>query len=300
MKKSFTLFALFLGLGMANAQTDWQKEELKGKVKELSEKRRKSMKDIPPNDWEITQDKTLVFNLQGYKTKQNNLNYEKRDEDNIEYEYDAKGKLTAERSFSSVGHRFIKGIAYSYDKKNNLTSEITIYSFGEPRYGTIYTYDRNNNLLEKKETSGYGTSEEKYKYNSKNQKIEENTASWIGRYRRFFEYDTKGNIINKHVYKSDVIVHTVKNKYADNGKISEETTFSYTNGKNPKKTKYQTYKYDLMDNLIEYIYESDILTRPFPTTYKYEYDTSKNWIKREKYEYNKLKEVIVRKIVYFD
>lgn len=300
MKQLFISIVLFLTVGTANAQTDWQKEELKGKVKELTEKCKKSMKDVPPNEWAITQNKTLFFNIQGYKTKLNELNYEERDENNIEYEYDAKEKLVLEKHFDSYGEiRRAKG--YAYDKKNNLIAEAKYDIFGEPTEATVYTYDKNNNLVKiESENTGYGTSEKKYTYNSKKQIIEENKASWVGRYRYTFEYDNNGNVITKNGYNGDVIDISVKSKYADNGKISEETTFTYKDDKAPKKTQYRTYRYDAMNNLIEYIYESDILTKPFPTTYKYEYDTSKNWIKREKYEYNQLKEIIERKIVYFE
>lgn len=300
MKKIITFLALFLTVGIANAQTDWQKEELKGKVKELTEKRKKSMKDVPPSEWAIIQDKTLVFNIQGYKTESNDLNYEKRDENHIAYEYDAKVKLVLEKDLSSRGEpRVVKG--YAYDKKNNLITEVKYDIFGKPTEGTIYTYDKSNNLVKiESENTGYGTSEKTYTYNSKNQIIEENEASWHGRYRYTFEYDSKGNITAKNEYNSKQITNTVKSQYADNGKISEETTFTYKDGEAPKKTYYRTYKYDAMNNLTEYISQSHHLTTPFTTTYKYEYDTFKNWVKHEKYDNKNLKEIIERKIVYFE
>ena len=300
MKQLFTSIVLFFTVGIASAQTDWQKEELRGKVKELSEIRKKSMKDVPPNDWTIIQDKIFFFNIQGYKTRLNDLNYEKRDENHIAYEYDAKAKLVLEKDLNSYGEpRVVKG--YAYDKKNNLIADVEYDIFGEPIEGTVYTYDKNNNLTKiESENTGYGTSEKNYKYNSKNQIIEENQASWLGVYRYTFEYDNKGNIMTKNEYKSNQITSTIKNQYAGNGKISEETIFTYKDGEDPKKTQYKIYKYDAMNNLTEYIYESDILTTPFTTTYKYEYDTFKNWVKREKYDNKNLKEIIERKIVYYE
>lgn len=300
MKQLFTCIALFLVVGIVSAQTDWQKEELRGKVKELSEKRKKSMKDVPPNEWPITQDKTLFFNAQGHKIELNDLNYEKNNVNHIAYEYDANAKLVLEKNLSSYGGPRVEKV-YAYDKKNNLIAELEYDLFGEPREGTVYTYDKKSNLTKiESENTGYGISEKTYKYNSKNQIIEESRASWVGRYYFTFEYDYKGNITTENEYSSDQIRSNVKYQYADNGKISEETTFTYKDGKNPKKTQYKIYKYDAMNNLIEYSYESDVLTTPFITTYKYEYDTLKNWIKREKYENKNLKEIIERKIVYFE
>jgi len=196
---------------------------------------------------------------------------EKKDIENIQYEYDIEHKLInkiieVKSKISSFSMRELKTgtklqentsstdvnikycIAYKYDKNKNLIYEFEDKNRFNSNNGTNpikYIYNEKNQLLEKIELKNLDTNKisikRTYQYDSKGTLITETIIMDGISYLKKFEYDTNYNLITEIEYSSKGQDNLFKKcNYNSNGKIMEE--ISYKPNRSLLKYVYETNK----------------------------------------------------------
>lgn len=163
---------------------------------------------------------------------------------------------------------------------------------------TKYQYDKNGNRIESRtyDRTGKLTATWEYYYNDKGimtgssncqsaQKTDVNSGTRIN-----VTCNDKGQIIKQEMRKcDDELIMIVENKYNEIGIVAEEKT-TMLGGQSSIKY----FKYDDKKNLIEEVSDSGRLT------YKYEFDSTGNWVKKYEYKNDELEKVFVREIEYYN
>lgn len=192
------------------------------------------------------------------------------------YNYDDNGNRI-ERNFGVDEFRGGKWL-YKYDSKGRRIEEIEYKPDGSINRKHFFKYGAAGNKIEKKEYKSDGSLENisSYKYDDKGNQIEENRFNSDGNLnvRETYQYDDEGNLIEDNVHYSD-------------GTQATKTTYTYDNDKNI----IMVIRFDLYQDIDGNQYEV--------TTYKYEYDSKNNWIKRTEFDNKIPKYIIEREIEYY-
>ncbi len=163
---------------------------------------------------------------------------------------------------------------YTYDQNGNMVGQNDYRKRDIPEELIKRTFD-DNNLLQKEEIIEY---------------LDNDTLSS----QNLFFYNKNGNLIKtKMQVENDTIYTEVTNKYFDNGKIRESQSITRGN-KNPLSI---TQKFDENGNETEYSRKSKDVNEIW--TFKYKYDSKKNWIEKSIFKNNKPLRIVKRKIQYF-
>lgn len=247
MKKLvLTLAITFIGFISCSSgepkENDLQKENLKGKVKSITE-----IEYYP-----IEQGEKII---KGNTTSSGKI---------ITF-YNLKGNRIEKKQYN-LGNDVILKFSYHYDNKELLT-KWEVYDVDEElnknKLIHQYTYKYDNDFLV--ETIWYNTNEDKsqkwvYKNNKKGQQIEEKICDIQGEcsWTSTFEYDNKGNFIQKDSYKEEVLYERKIIKYDDNNNILEKKQYYIVDENLNTKYSYKYTKYDSNSNWIQQIeYEND-------------------------------------------
>jgi hypothetical protein len=234
---------------MAQKKTDWEKLNLRGKVKSTNATEY-NMNETEGEDRTVRHQ--FVFNNKGYKT-QEVLREGFDTKCNSTFKYNADNELSEE--ISKLVHS-TSSRKYKYDKKNNTAIENYYVANGVLITKTTLKYDDRGNLLERHI--------ENEKNKEKNKLVE----------NYWFKYDENNNLIEQKQLIG-AVSKTVTFKYDENNRVIEQNDYDA----NGLPTYWYTYKYDEKDNVIEEIsayrgYEKTIIN------YVYVYDSQGNWIER--------------------
>lgn len=255
-------------------RNDWEKNELKGKVKSYTEFHYE-LDSSAKTDQDFLPKIKKSFNVQGYIIEDLNYNEEGILDSETRYTYNENNRPAEALHYDGEGHlesiftseydaqgRLIQvqirtmdgdsGWTQKYDSDGNLIEKIEYYD--NPNYNSsfVYTYDSKGNQIqgEKFDAKGKLLSKYQYNYNKKGKLTEE---VW---------FDTDGKVLSKLAYKyrKKGRVQETKNLLPDlnspiewiaefdkSGKLIREKTI-YAN---PKLNTSSTYKFDRNDNPIE-------------------------------------------------
>ncbi|MCP9752727.1 DUF3836 domain-containing protein [Ferruginibacter sp. HRS2-29] len=268
------LLGVFLFGHCIAQETDWEANQLKGKVRSFTHLENYRYKRTGQRtDWEILYNKKYSFDHAGRYTETATLNPAGGTSYKITYTYDKKANAATIRYidkdedqtkqnqwiYNDKGQRITNQeytkdnqpdwrYTYTYDSKGNKATMESYRPDGSLYSKTTYTYDANgyeSGYLLK--TTGYANSGRSYINDSKGNKTEE---IWLnGKNEANFRF-----------------VRT----YDSNGNVTEEL------------------KYKGRDRLLD------------KTSWKYEYDKKNNWIKRTQYSSDGVEyDITERKIVYY-
>ena len=247
---SAMLMVSFVFSGIAQYKTDWEKLNLKGKVKNITTTEYAMDETEGENNTRIYQ---YSFNNKGYLTLES-LREAMDTKYTNTYKYNAKNELTEETSQlqKSTSRR-----KYQYDTKNNTA--------------TINYYVANNNLITKtiQKYDGSGKMTERTVENlmggNKKNKIVESYS---------FIYDNE-NRLKEEKRRIDTTNTTVSYKYDDNGRLIEKTEHDIGG----ITTYWSTYQYNEQGDVTEEVsafrnYEKTV------RKYTYVYGADGNWTER--------------------
>lgn len=161
---------------------------------------------------------------------------------------------------------------YRYDSKCNLISLCKYDEKGEMYRKIIYKYDRKGNRTKEKDTSLYGTTFV-YKYDTKNKMIEKCIYKCEIDEKYKFKYDADGKLIETIYSSSDNVSNYRRVMKYDDGKIIDDNFYTIDEG--ILYLRY-TYKYDARGNEIECccFRKNELIVKSI-----YEYDAKGNVIK---------------------
>lgn len=133
------------------------------------------------------------------------------------FEYDDKGNVIKESTYSAGGHQSISddySYTYKYDSNGNITYKKSIRrndydsgfdpeSHGTSTNETWFEYDSNNNLLHEKSKDSSNNYEKWYEYDSNNNLIHEKSKENYNTSEEWYEYDSNNNLIHKKSKNND-------------------------------------------------------------------------------------------------
>lgn len=284
----FTTILSLVSIGQLNIKkgaNDWNKLNLKGKVKSITEKATGNLTYKDPSTGKVTSikiDETTepyLFDKRGFKTKSiiegdpdmsKTFEYDEKErliKDNIytkknllrynTYNYDENGLLIEIKSYLHYRETSIKDSNYRLDLKTIILNDYNGYRIKDWEYDgdkirgiVLYKNDSNGNVIER----NIFTSEDKL------------------RSKMNFVYDANQNLIEISIFSDGFISPKIIYEYDKKGNKILEV----------KDGLKQVYRYDQYGNVIEYfvynLKEGNSVTRHSET--KYFYDNFSNWIKK--------------------
>lgn len=272
------LTAIFVFIGVllsAAPQTDWQKDGLHGKVKNIT------------GDFETT-----TYNPQGYLES---FTTEIEGYTTI-YTYDAKGRFISLVTTDSKGE-FSWGTSNTYDASGLLATQVQKDTFGSG-IGK-YEYNAKKQLMWIKTYSAYDDllRADEYLYDASGNNIRinyygETMELWA---YTTFAYDKKNKLLEKREYELPATEQPVAvDKYDAGGLLTESSKYH----KGALDTR-MTVSYDNYGNVTEnkvYFAKKDQTNF---TTFIYTYDTKGNWLTKEELRDGKLNYKQEREITYY-
>jgi hypothetical protein len=277
------LFLSFLVLGGCGTNNNNKKENdldemnLFGKVKSMRLIKHKVTEELGENtqqsDVSSSSDYYYVFDKNGYEKEVVSHS------DGVLYsrdvsEYNQNEDLVISHhynyQYSSLESRWI----YKYDENRFLTEIKEYKPDGKLSTSTILRYDENNNVFEKIWYSRLlnRTSRYEYKYDKEGNEIE------------CTSYRQNGDLFGKDVYTYDK-------------KRNKITEIHYSDGDYIEYN--HTYKYDKFNNITEKQYKTMNGLTDNIMTYKYEFDSHNNWVKKLYYENGDIFSITKRTIEYY-
>ena len=274
-KVSFCFILLFFTALICNAQnnqkTDWEKDGLRGKVKNV-----------------ITRNYNAIFRfgeiIKGEEDECANVT-----DGTYEAYYNDAGKITDSKWYEVPGYGgytecYRAGFKYIYDEKDNLIEVRKYYiESGDPWERTIHKYNNDGSIAEtihKDYFYNYQTTTTYiYKYNEKGDIIEENQVSTSNmseattNSRR--KYDNKGNLIEYVVWYENSKYYPLINEH--NPVIKDVFEYDDTGKRIREDVKYND-KGDIIEGLRHWYGDY------YKNKYEYKYDEKGNWIERITYE----------------
>ncbi len=272
---SFVLFAICFAISaMAQTNTDWKLNQLKGKVK------------------------SLVL-LENYRYKKDGKFTEWGILYNKKYSFDNTGRYTEYVEFTNTGSLYYK-IKYAYNKKENKTIVSHFDKEEKPTVKKLWSYNNKGQLTEILDYT------------------KDNKADW----RYVYTYNTNGNRIMMESYKPDSTLYSKttysfdakgnetgyllqtpgyansakKYSYDDKGNKTEEI---WLDGKNEITFRFVRL-YDAYGNVIEEQKYNGKDKQLDKATWKFEYDSKGNWIKRTQYNSDGIEfDIAERTITYY-
>lgn len=187
-------------------------------------------------------------------------------------------------------------LKYDLNEMGELSSEKVLAGENQ-NYWTRRTYNQRGQLLA---VRAYDTADQtlwftKYTYDKKDRpkvmKSFRGDSSFVG--QTLYEYDGKGNLIEENVYEGEVVKNKIKYTYY-NKNLRDKTVYYWDpNDKYYKIDNKYVYGYDKDGNIISLkTHKGDSYT------YKYEFDSKGNWIRKTVSNQGQPTQVIVRKIEY--
>ena len=254
MKLIFFLlsFMALVACESKSSKTDWDKQNLKGKVK--------SIKETP-------------YEAIGYSGEYHKKNLAPRGFANNEFSFDETGKLLKEISYNKNG-----GVSnvytYNYDNKGLLLSKDTYDSKGKFEEKSVYKHDFQGNITEENlyNTNGKLKSNNYYiyRYDEKGNQVE--------RYVFVYGTDEEGNFsFDENGTAKIEIIHKEENSYDQKGNKIKSTIQDLIFGKTEI-----SYEYDNSGNLVRKIEAGGVLDGKENITCKYKFDSKGNWIEMTK------------------
>lgn len=235
------IFLMSVALWGQNQKTDWQKDNLKGKVKSVEtatyryvETNGKKEKGMPLSNFNTLEE----YNTKGFKvlgkrttadgkvatswnytydannflTKVEVHNAQNKPEETMKYTYQPDVQQGEVLSFDAAGKPNGKQIV-RYDANGNKISELLLDPQGAFLMNTEITYNAKQNISEKKFEDKQGKRVVlKYVYDAKNNILEENYFGegnqLYGQKKFSYKYDNQGNWIERteHIYGVERIV----------------------------------------------------------------------------------------------
>lgn len=275
MKYSFCvlLTLLILFSPAAQAQTDWKKDQLKGKVKSITHlENYRYQKDGKYTEWGILYNKKYTFDNTGRYTEYTELTSTGALSYKIKYAYNAKEKKATVSYFDKDEKPTIKKI-WSYTNSGQLAQIQEYNKENRADWRYVYTYNNNGNRVLMESYRPDSTLYSKTTYS----------------------FDAKGNETGYLLQTPGYANSGRSYIYDDKGNRTEET---WLNGKNEADFRFVN-KYDAYGNMTEQQkYRQGKLSDT--TTWKYEYDSKGNWTKRTQYSSDGVEfDIAERKIEYY-
>lgn len=304
--KSLVVLLVLLAIPSCNSdkkENDWDKNNLKGKVKSITEISYEA-KDRFGKIEKVSRKRK--YDIYDYQKKFNNEGYliEKKEfnsDDRLKFiiKYDDIGNPIEGNEHISDGS-FLKRYINIYNDKGVVIEHNNYNSVGKIESKFTFKYDKRGNKIETNEYNSDGNIETKYiyKYDDKGNKVEKKKYNLDGILEKkyIFKYDDKGNLLEETFYSEDLEKITKYDyQYDDIGNKIISKNYLYENF---------SYKvvdiYDNKGNEIEAIFydEYEVITSHY--TYEYEFDEQKNWIKKIEFKNQTPTYLLEREIVYFE
>ncbi len=213
-----------------NQKTDWQKDNLKGKVKsvrifsykytdnsgkienkqplsnfntieEYNEKGQKIVGKRISNDGKVATSWLYSYDIANFLTKVEIFNDKNQIEEVLNYTYQPEAQQSEVLGYDATGKLHGKQII-RYDANGNKTSELSLDANGSFLLNSEFVYDVKQNVSERKfEDKGGKRVVLKYVYDDKNNVIEENYygegVQLYGQKKFSYKYDNQGNWIER-------------------------------------------------------------------------------------------------------
>ncbi len=272
----FILFAMYFASStMAQTTNGWKQHQLKGKAKSFALlENYRYIKDGKFTEWGILYNKKYFFDNLGRNTEYVEFYANGDLNSKIKYTYNTKEKVATISYFDKEEKPTIKKL-WVYDSKGQL-SEIQDYTKeNKPGYRYVYTYNTNGNRV----------MEESYR--------PDNTPYSKATYT----FDAKGNETGYLLQTQGYANSSRKYAYDDKSNKIEEI---WLNGKEEITFRFVR-AYDSNGNMIEELtYKGNEKAHSSKSTWKYEYDSKGNWIKRTQYTNDGVEfDIAERKITYY-
>jgi YD repeat-containing protein len=253
MKKKIAIILLVTGtslmaIGQNPLQTDWQTEDLKGKIKNMKSVTYRAVDKFGQiHKGEMITQITNKYNNKGHLTEQIKIEDGESNTKTYTYKYDNNGKRIEESDYNSDKELLAKHI-YRYNHAGKLTECFVYDGLDSSLVGKfLYQYSDNGNC-EERLYSAYGTLSKKAIYDNKYNLLEEYTYDDNGYLEAKNVYEYKdGHLISAFAY--DYFDELIRQMSCNDKGDGIEFLF-YEDGKTEKYT--STYKYDTKGNWIEY------------------------------------------------
>ena len=264
MKNIVGFVVLFL-VGFVNAQeTDWEKQDLRGRVKSVTEVKTKAM--IRVNHIEKYQqeyNRVSEFREDGLLQTEKFFDDEKLPTYTVNYQYNEDNQLI-HKDIDSY-NQFLKiDETYTYDE--NQTKIITTENEVAVQE-RIQEFDAHKNLLSDKmrnlEEEGIFVNEEN-EYNEQNQLIKKRVNYDQGKYEMRYSYNAKGLLTKEEYLIEGVVTSTKVRQYNEQNDLIAEKQFDQS-----MKQKYSVeikYAYDKQNNWTTRTQYHDKLDAPISNT----------------------------------
>lgn len=255
---SFILFVTCFAISATSqTNTDWKLNQLKGKVKSFTLlENYRYKKEGTFTEWGILNNKKYTFDNAGRYTeyveltKTGSLYYK------IKYTYQTKEKKATISYFDKDEKPTVKKL-WSYNSKGQIIEMLDYTKDNKADWRYVYTYNTNGNrvMMESLRPDSTLYSKTTYRFDAKGNETGYllETPGYANSSRKY-SYDEKGNKTEEIWLdgKNEVVFRFVR-LYDANGNVTEEL------------------KYKGPDKQVD------------KTTWKFEYDTKGNWIKRTQY-----------------
>ena len=268
---------IFLILSFQNyskKKTDVEKDGLSGTPKEVKifwhEAKNESGKIIPGKELKQFNVESL-YNQSGNKIEERNYYEDGTLMNSCIYQYDDKGNRIEKRNYTR-NHTLYNKETYKYDGSGNLVETLFDGLDSLRTYKTMYKYDKLGRISEEKHFAPDNTTHTNYIYYKGKNVVESGRLDSNGKFHI--------EVMEKYNHKNNLIEYR---DYEDDGKLGYA----------------EEYKYDEVGNLSEehiINYLKDIESK---TTYKYEFDKYKNWIKQVEFWNDTAKYIRNRGITYY-
>lgn len=236
MRKTFISICLIIAFVNCYGQkkTDWQKSNLKGRVKSLTtteyDATEKFGEPVKAGIKEKTETITIHFDSKGMITHPEKGT-------NTVYKYDTRGNKIEETTYGSDNSTIESKSVFKYDASGNVIEEINYNSSGEQTEKKVNTYDVNGNLLVCKKSGNLfnGTRNQgqalvsKYKYDAYGRPIQYSVGIGDGELgSENYKYDAKGDVIETtaETFNGVNIKKTYKYTYDANGNWITKVSYS--------------------------------------------------------------------------
>ena len=258
---------------------NWEKLQLKGRIKTLTEKFCE-----PPLRIQFEQQESIIPEKTSIEV----------------YQFNWRGDVVqCITTAPSQGLSWLE--VFRYDDKNNLTEYFESDAGGEFYFKVFMRYDHHGNLIEKKECHQYGKMCDSlvYRYNKYNQLVEE-AEYWQEskpEWKTVYRYDDKKNMVAKLVFNAnwdgpDSVAYSFDNE----GKLTEFKEYLYSDSVSHRRT---TRSYDDNENMVEEIQYRTDGKISIHKKINYIYDKNGNWISRMEFRNENLYTTKERVIEYY-
>ncbi|MEH1009402.1 hypothetical protein VDP25_16815 [Winogradskyella sp. ECml5-4] len=249
-----------------------------------------------------------VINEEIYTYDKNDLLVKRKEIDNYgkgsfydnDFFYDTKDSLTQ----WIISNKDFKRIHKIQRDENNRPIKREVIQNDTIFNTYIVKYDQNNNVISENEfkLNDIPLKLLERKFNDQNLKeieqvIEYKTWDTLSYENRYFYDDNNNLLLEKIIIENDSTYEERRYRYHNNGEL--KTAVNTPKGNYTYFT-IQTEKYNENGNIIERLNEPSDSKPKTIWSYKYKYDSKKNWIEKVNYKDNKPLRIVKRKIEYYE